>query len=100
MDTSPSGTSGQPEQIGLLMLDRRVTAMEAKFDMDRQSRTAFEAGMSDRLAAMDARLADIQEQKSLKNGTLRGIVLTLSFFGSGAGTGLLLIIKALIGGAS
>lgn len=56
--------------------------------------------MSDRLAAMDARLADIQEQKSLKNGTLRGIVLTLSFFGSGAGTGLLLIIKALIGGAS
>ncbi|PAK77841.1 MULTISPECIES: hypothetical protein [Acetobacter] len=88
------------QQISLISLDRRITAMEAIFDMDRQSRTVFENNMSDRLAAMDARLADIQEQKSLRNGTLRGIVLTLSFFGSGAGTGLLLIIKALIGGAS
>ncbi len=88
------------QQISLISLDRRITAMEAIFDMDRQSRTVFENNMSDRLAAMDARLADIQEQNSLRNGTLRGIVLTLSFFGSGAGTGLLLIIKALIGGAS
>lgn len=88
------------QQISLISLDRRITAMEAIFDMDRQSRTVFENNMSERLAAMDARLADIQEQKSLRNGTLRGIVLTLSFFGSGAGTGLLLIIKALIGGAS
>ncbi|MFT8922803.1 hypothetical protein [Acetobacter sp.] len=88
------------QQISLISLDRRITAMEAIFDMDRQSRTVFENNMDARLAAMDARLADIQEQKSLRNGTLRGIVLTLSFFGSGAGTGLLLIIKALIGGAS
>ena len=64
------------QQISLISLDRRITAMEAIFDMDRQSRTVFENNMPDRLAAMDARRADIQEQKSFRNGPLRGIVLT------------------------
>lgn len=97
MDLPLPETPGQEQHISLLSLDRRMTVMETRSNIDRERSTQFEEKMVQQLDQVSSQLADIREQRTLGNGTLRGIVLTLSFFGSGAGTGLLLIAKFLLG---
>ncbi|BAK83979.1 hypothetical protein [Komagataeibacter medellinensis] len=100
MELSPPEPPGQEQQISLLSLDRRMTVMETKFDLDRESRTRFEHGVAAQLATMNGNIVSLRDENTLKKGTIRGIVLVLSFAGSSAGAGVIMLLKHLAAGAS
>lgn len=85
------------DHLSLLSLDRRITAMEARQEIDREARIEFEKridakldGIADNVQAMDNREAE-------RKGTIKGIWLVVSFFGSTGGTGLIFLIQHLTG---
>lgn len=90
-------THGGADPLSPFSLSRRLTIVETRQEVDRESRLAFETGISDRLEKMDGRLADIQTRESTMAGTWRGIMLALSFLGSIAGGSLLPLIKVALG---
>lgn len=100
MDIASPEPLGQEQQISLLSLDRRMTVMETKFDLDRESRTKFEHGVAAQLTTMNNTLSNMQSENTLKKGTIRGIVLVFGFFGSSAGAGLIMLLKHLAASAS
>jgi hypothetical protein len=78
-----------------------MTVVETRLAIESESRSRFEENILARFDTLNKQLADIQEQRALGKGALRGIVLTLSFLGSTTGTGVLLLLKLLLGwGAS
>jgi hypothetical protein len=100
MDIAVPETSGSDHPISLLSLDRRVTTMEAKYDIDRQDREKFENRIDGKLDNLGRTMQDFVAQSAEKRGTVKGVLLAISFFGSSGGAGLIFLLRHLVLGGS